>query len=225
MVQELLLESAWRALILDEAVLQSLAQVDKFLVTTRADGTAVYPEPAQFFNALNALSPALVKVVILGQDPYHGDGLANGFAFSVPQSVNAPPSLRNILIEVQRDLGLGAGVLPQRDLMSWVGQGVLLLNTVLSVSAGAAGSHQHKGWESFTDAVMAHLGARAAPTVFMLWGKAAQRKAGFIQQRHHLVLTAPHPSPLSVYRGFSGCGHFSKCNQFLKEQGVATIDW
>jgi uracil-DNA glycosylase len=224
-IQELLIEPAWRALLLSEGVLRHLARVDDFLVKARAEGTVLYPAPDHFFNALNALPPAQVKVVILGQDPYHGEGLANGFAFSVPQSVNPPPSLRNILSEVQRDLGRGAGVLPPGNLMTWVEQGVLLLNTVLSVSAGAAGSHHDQGWEPFTDAVIAHLGARAAPTVFMIWGKAAQRKADFVQQRHHLVLKAPHPSPLSVYRGFAGCGHFSQCNRFLATQGKTAIDW
>jgi uracil-DNA glycosylase len=224
-IQSQLLDPAWRSLLLNDVMLDHLAGLDEFLVATRVAGTTVYPEPERFFSALNAVPPARVKVVILGQDPYHSEGLATGFAFAVPQSVKPPPSLRNVLSEVQRDLGQGEGPSSQHDLMPWVEQGVLLLNAVLSVSKGVAGSHHGRGWESFTDAVIAHLGARAEPTVFMFWGKAAQRKACFVQRDHHLVLTAPHPSPLSVYRGFAGCGHFSECNQFLMDQAQSPIDW
>lgn len=225
MIQAQLLEPAWRSILLTETMLNHLAELDEFLAATRATGTTVYPESENFFNALNAVPPSQVKVVILGQDPYHSEGLANGFAFAVPQSAKPPPSLRNIISEVQRDLGRGKAPFPKHDLMPWVEQGVLLLNTVLSVAKGLAGSHHDRGWTFFTDAVIAHLGARAAPTVFMLWGKAAQQKARLIQRDQHLVLTAPHPSPLSVYRGFSGCGHFSQCNRFLIDQGQAPIDW
>ena len=225
MIQSQLLDPAWRSLLLNDAMLGHLARLDAFLVATRAAGTTVYPESDRFFSALNAVPPSRVKVVILGQDPYHSEGLANGFAFAVPQSVKPPPSLRNVLSEVQRDLGQGKGPSSQHDLMLWVEQGVLLLNTVLSVSKGVAGSHHGRGWESFTDAVITHLGTRAEPTVFMFWGKAAQRKAYFVQRDHHLVLTAPHPSPLSVYRGFAGCGHFSQCNRFLLDQAQSPIDW
>lgn len=225
MIQSRLLEPAWRSLLLNEGMLQHLVRLDEFLAATRAAGTTVYPESGQFFNALNALPPARVKVVILGQDPYHSEGLANGFAFAVPPSAKPPPSLRNVLSEVQRDLGHGEALSPQHDLMPWVKQGVLLLNTVLSVSKGVAGSHHGRGWEVFTDAVIAHLGARAEPTVFMFWGKAAQSKTWLVQRDHHLVLTAPHPSPLSVYRGFSGCGHFSQCNRFLIDQTQPPIHW
>ena len=138
---------------------------------------------------------------------------------------NQVGSLISRLPEVQRDLGPREAPLPDHDLMPWVKQGVLLLNAVLSVSKGVAGSHHNRGWEIFTDAVIAHLGARAEPTVFMFWGKAAQRKASFVQRDHHLILTAPHPSPLSVYRGFAGCGHFSQCNRFLMDQAQRPIDW
>ena len=225
MIQARLLEPAWRSLLLNDAMLKHLAGLDAFLAATRAAGTTVYPAPEHYFNALNAVPPSEVKVVILGQDPYHSAGLANGFAFAVPEYVKPPPSLRNILTEVQRDLGPREVPLPDHDLMPWVKQGVLLLNAVLSVSKGVAGSHHNRGWEIFTDAVIADLGARAEPTVFMFWGKAAQRKASFVQRDHHLILTAPHPSPLSVYRGFAGCGHFSQCNRFLMDQAQRPIDW
>jgi uracil-DNA glycosylase len=224
-IQGQLLEPAWRALLLNGAMLDHLAGLDAFLDATLSSGATVYPKSERFFNALNAVPPSRVKVVILGQDPYHSEGLANGFAFAVPQSVKPPPSLRNILSEVRRDLGQSEAPLPQHDLMPWVEQGVLLLNAVLSVSKGVAGSHHGQGWELFTDAVIAHLGARVEPTVFMFWGKAAQRKVCLVQRDHHLVLTAPHPSPLSVYRGFSGCGHFSQCNRFLMNQAQLPIDW
>jgi len=150
-IQARLLEPAWRSLLLNEAMLKHLAGLDAFLAATRAAGTTVYPAPEHYFNALNAVPPSGVKVVILGQDPYHSAGLANGFAFAVPESVKPPPSLRNILTEVQRDLGPREAPLPDHDLMPWVKQGVLLLNAVLSVSKGVAGSHHNRGWEIFTE--------------------------------------------------------------------------
>ncbi len=186
-------------------------------------GVPIYPPKPRRFRALELVGPAGIKAVILGQDPYHGQGQAHGLAFSVSHDVPIPPSLRNIFKELSRD----AGIKPPAHgfLESWAKQGVLLLNTVLSVEDGKAGSHQGLGWEEITDEVIAHAGRQTSPAVFMLWGSHAQKKKPRINPARHLILEAAHPSPLSAYRGFSGCGHFSKANAFLKKAGLGQVDW
>lgn len=183
----------------------------------------VYPDMYNLFSALKATPYDKVKVVILGQDPYHGPGQAHGMCFSVLPGVPAPPSLVNIYKEIQSELG---GYVPDNGyLMSWAQQGVLLLNTVLSVREGQPNSHKGKGWELFTDAVIDALDKREKPMVFLLWGANARQKAERVNRDKHLCLSAPHPSPLSAYNGFFGCGHFQKTNDFLIETVQSPIDW
>ena len=183
----------------------------------------VYPPSGQILNALNFTPLLKVKVVIIGQDPYHEKGQANGLAFSVGPDVAIPPSLLNIYKELHDDLGL---YIPDNGcLEKWARQGVLLLNNVLTVRAHKAYSHQNIGWEQFTDAVFHAVEEEKRPLVYMLWGSHAAKKASLVKNPSHLVLTAPHPSPLSAYRGFFGCRHFSKCNSFLEENKIAPIDW
>lgn len=183
----------------------------------------VYPHMNNIFNALRYTAYRNVKVVILGQDPYHNEGQAHGLAFSVQKGVEIPPSLVNIYKEINSELGLP---IPQSGcLIPWTQQGVFLLNTVLTVRKGMANSHRGKGWEVFTDTVIRHLSDRPEPIVFLLWGSNARSKAGLIDQSRHLVLQCPHPSPLSAYAGFFGCGHFVKCNAFLAQHGKTPIDW
>ena len=184
---------------------------------------AVYPTMDQIFTALKRTSYAQTKVVLLGQDPYHGPGQAHGLAFSVQKGVAKPPSLQNIFKELARDLNLP---IPSHGcLESWADQGVLLLNTTLTVRSGEAGSHQRQGWETFTDAVLTHLSAKETPLVFLLWGRHAQSKETLIKNKKHLVLKTVHPSPLSAYRGFFGCAHFSQANDFLQRSGQELVDW
>jgi uracil-DNA glycosylase len=183
----------------------------------------IYPRGTDIFNAFDHCPFEQVRVVILGQDPYHGPGQAHGLSFSVPPGVPPPPSLQNIFKELQRDLGIpppGSG-----DLTPWARQGVLLLNATLTVRADQAGSHQGKGWEPFTDTVIARLSEQRSGLVFLLWGRHAQNKAALIDERRHHLLTAPHPSPLSAHRGFIGCGHFSRTNALLEAQGLPPIRW
>jgi uracil-DNA glycosylase len=192
-------------------------------VARRRRETDVYPTAPHVLRALDAVPPDDVRVVILGQDPYHGEGQAHGLAFSVPQGMKPPPSLRNILKEVASDLGDSPADFT--DLSPWARQGVLLLNTVLTVEAGRPGAHAGWGWERLTDEIIAHLGRSSEPRVFMLWGAPARRKAGLIDRASHCVLEAPHPSPLSAYRGFFGCRHFSQANAFLQAHDRGAIDW
>lgn len=184
----------------------------------------VYPPADDIFNAFHFTPLSEVKVLILGQDPYHNVHQAHGLSFSVPpDQQEIPPSLQNIYKELQDDMGCS---IPSHGyLKKWADQGVLLLNTVLTVRAHQAGSHQGKGWEQFTDAVIQAVNAQERPVVYLLWGKPAQSKAKMLTNPKHLVLKAPHPSPLSAYRGFFGCKHFSKTNEFLQEHGVEPIDW
>ncbi len=197
-----------------------------FLKAEDAAGKTIYPPAAARFAAF-ALTPLpAVKVVILGQDPYHGPNQAHGLAFSVPRGVRVPPSLANIFKEQEADLGLPRPA--HGHLESWAGQGVLLLNTVLTVEAGLPASHQGQGWEPFTDAAIRAVAQRPVPCVYLLWGKHARAKAALITNSSggpHLILEAPHPSPLSAHRGFLGCGHFSKANAFLSKNGCRMIDW
>lgn len=183
----------------------------------------VFPPADEVFNAFHLTPFDQVKVVIIGQDPYHGEGQAHGLCFSVKPGIEIPPSLRNIYKELQDDLGLQ---IPSHGyLEKWAKQGVLMLNNVLTVRAHQAASHQGIGWEQFTDAVIQKLAEEDRPMVFLLWGSPAQRKASCVHNPKHLVLKAPHPSPLSAYRGFFGCKHFSKCNTYLEENGLSPIDW
>lgn len=184
----------------------------------------VYPPADDIFNAFHFTPLSKVKVLILGQDPYHGEHQAHGLCFSVlPDQPELPPSLQNIYKELQDDLGC---YIPNNGyLKKWADQGVLLLNTVLTVRAHQAGSHQGKGWEQFTDAIIQAVNEQDRPIVYLLWGKPAQSKIPMLTNPKHLILTAPHPSPLSAYRGFFGCKHFSKTNEFLKEKGIEPIDW
>jgi uracil-DNA glycosylase len=184
----------------------------------------IYPPADDIFNAFNFTPLSQVKVLILGQDPYHEQNQAHGLSFSVPESQkDIPPSLQNIYKELQSDCGC---YIPNNGyLKKWAKQGVLLLNTVLTVRAHQANSHQGKGWEQFTDAVIQAVNAQDRPIVYMLWGNPAQRKIPMLTNPKHLVLKAPHPSPLSAYRGFFGCKHFSKANEFLEKNGLTPIDW
>ncbi|MCB1647051.1 MAG: uracil-DNA glycosylase [Pseudomonadales bacterium] len=202
-----------------------MIRLKEFLLDQQAQGKTIFPKGAEYFNALNTTPLDQVRVVILGQDPYHGPGQAHGLCFSVRDGVRYPPSLINIFKEIQADLSLPADRFPTGNLTSWAKQGVLLLNSVLTVEQGQAASHQGKGWETFTDRVIEVLSVQREKCVFMLWGSYAQKKGAVIDRNKHRVLLAPHPSPLSAHRGFFGCRHFSQCNQYLLSQGFAPIDW
>lgn len=219
----------WRDVMRDEREKPYFKELLAFVEDERARGVRVYPKNSEVFNAL-ALTPfEQVKVVIIGQDPYHGPGQAHGLCFSVKPGVPPPPSLVNIFAELHRDLGLW-GDRPSHKpshgcLEGWAKQGVLLLNSVLTVEDGKPGSHANRGWERFTDCIIQQLNERRNGLVFLLWGAYAQKKAGFVDRSRHLVLQAPHPSPLSAHRGFIGCGHFSQANGYLMQRGEASIDW
>ena len=200
-----------------------MKQLRAFLLERSGAGAVIYPPGKQIFNALDSTPLSQVKVVILGQDPYHGPGQAHGLCFSVQPGVPAPPSLVNVFKEIQADLGLP--VPGHGHLQAWAERGVLLLNAVLTVERGKAGAHQGKGWERFTDAVVRAVHERRDNVAFLLWGSQAQKKGAGIDQGRHLVLKAPHPSPLSAHRGFLGCRHFSKANQWLESRGVEPVDW
>lgn len=200
-----------------------MARLRAFLVAEKAAGKQIYPKGSEWFRALDLTPLEQVRVVILGQDPYHGPGQAHGLCFSVKPGVRPPPSLGNIYKELHTDLGLPRPT--HGFLKHWARQGVLLLNSVLTVEMAKAASHQKRGWEQFTDAVIRLVNAKDSPVVFMLWGTYAQKKAAFVDSTKHLVLTAAHPSPLSAHNGFMGCRHFSKCNAFLESKGSPAIDW
>ena len=220
------LEASWLALLADQFELPYMRQLREFLLAQKRAGKVVYPAGESMFAALNRLSVQRVKVVIIGQDPYHGAGQAHGLSFSVPPSVPLPPSLRNIFTEIEQDVGC-PGLVAQGngDLSPWADQGVLLLNAVLSVEANAAASHQGKGWEQFTDVLVQRLATQRSGLVFLLWGSYAQKKAAVVDANEHLLLKAPHPSPLSAHRGFFGCRHFSQANAYLEERGETPVDW
>ncbi len=198
------------------------ADLKAFLVAERAAHT-VFPKGKDIFNAFKHTPFTQVRVVILGQDPYHGPGQAHGLSFSVPEGIPAPPSLVNIFAEIERDLGVPRP--SSGDLSRWADQGVLLLNATLTVRAEQAGSHQGKGWERFTDAVIQRLSAMHEGLVFLLWGRYAQQKEALIDAERHYILKAPHPSPLSAHRGFIGCGHFGQVNELLEAQGKPPVAW
>ena len=186
----------------------------------------IFPPAPLVFNALTLCSPNDVRVVILGQDPYHAQGQAMGLSFSVPDGVHIPPSLQNIYKEILADLGAGSLANPDSgDLTKWAQQGILLLNTTLTVESGRATSHQGKGWEQFTDQIIQTVSDQQDHMVFMFWGKSAEAKSSLTDNTKHLILTAPHPSPLSAHRGFLGCRHFSQCNEYLKNHAIEPIEW
>ncbi len=221
--REIRLEPSWLSRLGDEFDKEYMAQLREFLKQEKRAGKRIYPPGSELFNAFEHTPLDKVKVVILGQDPYHGDGQAHGLCFSVRRGIAIPPSLQNIFKELHQELGIplpGHG-----DLTAWADSGVLLLNSVLSVECARAASHQGKGWEQFTDRVIEVVNREREGVVFMLWGSYAQRKGGIIDATRHCVLKAPHPSPLSAHRGFFGCGHFRAANDYLQSRGETPVDW
>lgn len=212
----------WDALLADQFTQEYYLKLRQFL-KQEYKTRRIYPNMYDIFNSLRYTSYSAVKVVILGQDPYHGAGQAHGLCFSVKKGVAPPPSLQNIYKELQSDLGITPPT--HGELTDWAKQGVLLLNTVLTVREGAPNSHRGMGWELFTDRVIELLNAREKPMVFLLWGGNAKAKGKLLTNPNHLVLTAAHPSPLSAYHGFFGCRHFSKANAFLAQHGQQPVDW
>ena len=217
------LESSWKAVLEPEFAKPYMQELKSFLKAELRQHT-VFPPNKLIFNAFAHTPFSQVKVVILGQDPYHNVGQAMGLSFSVPRGVDIPPSLRNMYKELKTDVP-GFRIPDHGDLTAWANQGVLLLNATLTVRAHTAGSHQRKGWETFTDKAIAELSARRSGLVFLLWGRYAKDKAALIDYRKHHILTAAHPSPLSAHNGFFGCAHFSRSNQLLAQQGLPQIDW
>ena len=219
---------SWKQRLETEFAADYMQELRRYLAHRKAQSAVVFPHSSVWFNAF-ALTPFdAVKVVILGQDPYHGPGQAHGLSFSVPEGVAIPPSLLNIFKEIDSDLGPDDAPLAVRRqgcLENWARQGVFMLNSVLTVESGQAASHQGRGWENFTDQVIKHLSDERDDLVFMLWGSYAQKKGQHIDGTRHHVLTAPHPSPLSAHRGFLGCKHFSAANQWLESHGSQPIDW
>ncbi len=221
--REIKLEAGWRNALAPEFASDYMQTLRSFLLQQKAAGKRIFPAGNEIFNALNTTAFDAVKVVILGQDPYHGPGQAHGLCFSVKPGIDLPPSLVNIYKELAADVNFrppGHGCLQH-----WAEQGVLLLNSVLTVEAGRAASHQGKGWEQFTDSVVNLLNAERQGLVYILWGSYAQKKGAIIDRNRNLVLQSPHPSPLSASRGFFGNNHFSKANAYLQQQGVEPIDW
>jgi len=223
MVEGVKLEESWREALAPEFANPYMSDLRRFLMEEKSAGKRIFPKGGQYFRALDLTPLDEVKVVILGQDPYHGLGQAHGLCFSVQPGVRIPPSLVNIYKELQSDLGIA----PARHgfLEHWARQGVLLLNSVLTVEEARAASHQGKGWERFTDAVIRAVNEECDGVVFLLWGSYAQKKASFVDQTRHLVLKSPHPSPLSAHNGFFGSRPFSQANAFLVSRGKEPIDW
>ncbi len=217
------LEQSWLDQLQDQFSQAYMQQLREFLLVRKQHRAIIYPPGPQIFSALDSTPFEQVRVVILGQDPYHGPGQAHGLCFSVLPGVRTPPSLVNVYREIQSDLGMPFPA--HGNLQSWADQGVLLLNAVLTVERGQAGSHQGKGWETFTDAIVLSLTDKREGLVFMLWGSYAQKKGAVIDAKKHLVLKAPHPSPLSAHRGFLGCKHFSLANDYLLQHQNTPIDW
>lgn len=213
----------WDVLLAEELEKPYYQELRRFLAAEYRNGT-VYPDQYDIFNALKYTTYSGVRVVILGQDPYHGPNQAHGLSFSVKQGIQPPPSLVNIYKEIRSDLGID-NLGKHGELTNWAKQGILLLNAVLTVRAGEANSHKDKGWEQFTDSVIRLLNLREDPVVFLLWGANAAKKQVLITNPCHLILKAAHPSPLSAYNGFFGCRHFSQTNDFLTSHGFAPIDW
>ena len=221
--REIRLQPGWKNCLQDEFHQPYMQELRSFLLQRKKQGAVIYPPGALIFNALDSTPFEQVKVVILGQDPYHGPRQAHGLCFSVQDGVQTPPSLVNIFKEIESDLGVPCT--SNGNLQHWAEQGVLLLNAVLTVEQGQAGSHQGKGWERFTDRIVAELNQHRNNLVFLLWGSYAAKKGDAIDRSRHLVLKAPHPSPLSAHRGFFGCRHFSRANSYLQEHGLEPIHW
>ncbi len=215
------IRKSWYDLLKDEFQKDYFKKLQEFLKVEYSK-YEIYPPEDKIFNALNHVPYDKIKVVIIGQDPYHEPGQAQGMSFSVPENIEIPPSLVNMMKEIESDLGIKC--YNNGNLERWANQGVLLLNTVLTVRRGQANSHKDKGWEILTRKIIELIGKREKPIVFLLWGSYAQSYENLIGPQH-LVLKAPHPSPLSAYRGFFGCKHFSKCNEFLKQNNEEPIDW
>ena len=222
-IDSIKLHPSWRERLSDEFAKPYMAELKSFLCSEKANGKRIFPKGCDWFRALDLTPPDKVRVVILGQDPYHGLGQAHGLCFSVPSGTDPPPSLKNIYKELESDVGIRPA--SHGFLEHWAKQGVLLLNSVLTVEMGRPASHRDRGWEQFTDAIIREVNASETPVVFMLWGSYAQKKAAFVDTLKHLVLKAPHPSPLSAHSGFFGCKHFSKANAFLESRGLPPIDW
>ncbi len=216
------IEPSWKEALKEEFDKPYFAELKEFLLEEKAK-YAIYPPGSQIFNAFKLTPFDQVRVVLLGQDPYHGPGQAHGLCFSVPQCVPPPPSLVNIFKEIQKDLGIPVPTSGCLD--KWARQGILLLNATLTVRANQAGSHQKKGWENFTNAVISKLSEKRVGLIFLLWGRFAQEKEALIDTNRHYVLKAAHPSPFSAYNGFFGCRHFSKTNELLSKHGLEEIDW
>ena len=220
---EIKLDPGWFKVLGEEFNKDYMRELRQFLVAQKESGKVIYPPGSQWFAAFNHTPFDRVRVVILGQDPYHGPSQAHGLCFSVLPGVKVPPSLVNMYQEMQEDLGIAPA--NHGCLTSWAKQGVLLLNATLTVEQANAGAHQGKGWEQFTDRAIRALNDQREGVVFLLWGSYAQKKGAFIDQSRHLVLKSVHPSPLSAYRGFFGCKHFSKTNDYLQKNGQTPIDW
>ena len=223
MADGITLHDSWKQPLLPLFSSPEMRELRQFLVDEKKAGKTIFPNSSNWFRALDLTPLDRVRVVILGQDPYHGAGQAHGLCFSVQPGVRVPPSLVNIYKELNSDLGIAPASHGHLD--AWAKQGVLMLNSVLTVEMGKPASHQGRGWENFTDAIVKLVCSRSEPAVFMLWGAYAQRKAAFVDARQHLVLKAPHPSPFSAHTGFLGCRHFSKANGFLEAKGLMPIDW
>ena len=222
MKKKIQLEKGWKNVLQEEFGKNYMQNLIKFLIKEKVNYT-IYPNSNNIFNAFNSTPFHNIKVVILGQDPYHGEGQANGLSFSVSDGIKTPPSLVNIFKEIERDLGIknhGKG-----DLTHWTKQGVLLLNSTLTVRKNEAGSHQNRGWEEFTDKVISTISELKEGVFFLLWGQFAQNKQKLIHKNKHHILISSHPSPLSAYRGFLGCGHFSEVNEILKKENKIEINW
>lgn len=223
MEERIKLEESWKAALLDEFNQPYMQSIGDFLRAEKAAGKQIYPPGSLIFNALNSTPLPNVRVVIIGQDPYHGPGQAHGLCFSVLPGVPVPPSLQNIFKELKRDLNIDP---PNHGcLQEWANQGVLLLNTSLTVEQGLAGSHARLGWQTFTDRIISVVSQYGEQVVFLLWGSHAQSKLPLIDAERHLVLKSAHPSPLSAHRGFLGNGHFSQTNQYLQAHGKTPIEW
>mgnify|MGYP005643405703 FL=1 len=216
------IEESWKVVLQNEFEKKYIKNLKQFL-TNEKEKYQIFPKGTEIFNAFNSTPFHKLKVVILGQDPYHGEGQAHGLSFSVPKGVKTPPSLVNIFKEIEEDLKInnhGKG-----DLTKWAEQGVLLLNATLTVRSNMAGSHQNKGWEQFTDKVISTISEEREGIIFLLWGRFAQNKSKLIEKSKHHILMSSHPSPLSSYRGFLGCKHFSECNKILKKENKTEINW
>jgi uracil-DNA glycosylase len=218
------LDKNWRNIIAVEFDRSKMEELEQFLQREKNAEHTIYPKEAEIFNALNLTAFGNIKVVIIGQDPYHGKGQAHGLCFSVPKDIKKlPPSLKNIYKEIEAECGTKMPL--HGDLTDWAEQGVLLLNATLTVRKAEPRSHEGRGWEEFTDAIIRAVGRKREPVVFLLWGASAQKKRELIAEKEHKVLEASHPSPLSAYRGFIGCGHFKKANDYLEKHGLKPVVW